>query len=116
MYPRDYLPHRDYLYTLRAARELISDRNRWTTGFYARDVQGYPVDVDSPKACQFCAIGALYKSWNYFPGIDGLLCFMQKHTQGKGISEINDHHGHAATLALFDRVIAFIEKNVNANT
>ena len=46
---------------LKQARELIRDRNRWTTTALARDAQGEAVDPFDDNAVCWCATGALAK-------------------------------------------------------
>lgn len=40
------------------ARALIE--KGWTRGAVARDARGREVDVDDPRACRFCALGAVF--------------------------------------------------------
>ena len=42
------------------AYELLSDPSKWTTGVLARNSDGKQVAPNSPSACQFCLVGALY--------------------------------------------------------
>ncbi len=42
-------------------RELYTDASKWTQTFAARDINGRPVETDSPNATCFCLIGALMK-------------------------------------------------------
>lgn len=46
--------------TLELAQKLV--KNGWTRGAPARTYKGKPVDVDDPKACRFCMIGAISRS------------------------------------------------------
>lgn len=43
------------------ARSCISNEKNWTTGSWARDVNGVSVCVTSDSAVQFCVEGALYR-------------------------------------------------------
>lgn len=44
---------------LKAARERISDPERWTQGEYAKNTQGEACNANSSEACQWCAAGAV---------------------------------------------------------
>lgn len=51
------------------AHELLSDASRWTTGVFARDVQGYrAVWWDHANAWSFCLRGALRSAYGFDPG------------------------------------------------
>jgi hypothetical protein len=92
---------------LRAARERISDPERWTTREYARDAKGYPARPQQLAACRWCAVGSVCAELGLDP-IDG-----EKRPEvealGPAVHSTNDYHGHAATLAMFDRAIAKAE-------
>lgn len=49
---------------LRAARALIDTPEKWAKRYYAYDAHGFTVDPESPGACRFCAVGALYRAGN----------------------------------------------------
>jgi hypothetical protein len=42
-------------------KELLSTREKWTTGAFAKDLYGTPVGYTSENACSFCLRGALNK-------------------------------------------------------
>jgi hypothetical protein len=42
------------------ARALVA--KGWTKNSYAKTAKGDPVDWDDPKACRFCATGAVYRA------------------------------------------------------
>ena len=44
------------------AREILSDPNRWTREFQARDEQGSPVGWDDDEAVCFCLMGAINRA------------------------------------------------------
>jgi hypothetical protein len=48
----------DAVTVARDARALIADRDRWTTGSYARTAIGTKCAPDDPRATRWCAIGA----------------------------------------------------------
>ena len=41
------------------AKALIQAPENWIKGKFARSAKGRPVRLDSPKACRFCAYGAV---------------------------------------------------------
>ena len=111
-----------------AARELLSDRAKWTKGVGARDSKGLPTDVDDPDAVSFCSSGAMRYLIHKQPAFDPLLreeCLLLlshaahkvrpelvQHSDGKiwdtDYLGINDHPAgtHADVLAMFDAAIA----------
>jgi len=50
---------------LQAAKAVIDHPLKWTVGSYARDGADREVPINSPDACKFCLIGALYKGFGY---------------------------------------------------
>ena len=91
------------------ARELISDPNNWTAHAYARDAKGERVEINSPAACKFCALGAVQrvigrphdpslsrKAWNA----------LHEQTSDYSVASVNDNEGHAAVMEMFDKAIA----------
>ena len=47
---------------LTRARDLLSDRERWTYRAMARDAQGRPSSPNDPNAERFCALGAIERA------------------------------------------------------
>ena len=45
----------------RKVKELLSDKNRWTKGDYAKDETGRSVKVNDDNACKWCLYGAVLK-------------------------------------------------------
>ena len=93
----------DKLEILKAARKLLADPAHWTQRVYARDKNESEVRPWSKEACQFCALGAVFK----FIGTDD---FEHPATQALyqkavSITIVNDVKGHDAVLQLFDEVI-----------
>ena len=89
---------------LKEARELISDKSKWTTHQFARKADDKPCDVvDGEK---FCAIGALM----YVHGGDlssdyrADAIILLKAAFGS-IVNINDIEGHESVMRLYDRAI-----------
>lgn len=103
---------------LEAARTLISDPERWTTGDYALDADGNSVLPVSPRAACWCALGAIDRASHYAAGHDEFLEHatvlreLQKtvrqdlgFTSIGGIVDYNDTATHDQVLELFDRTI-----------
>lgn len=127
---QDESPAVKTLAILKAARELISVPERWTTGTYARfsALDEIGCEATHPAASCWCARGALRKA--AFPG--GVLSFESGpeeraayealarsgcHLYGEArrrwdrepVSHVNDTLGWQATLDMFDRAIATME-------
>lgn len=102
---------------LKAARELISDHDRWTKGESARNAEGRRVDADDAAAVCWCAEGALQK----FQGLEiwgsGAYQALRKAGQSSSAARpfsvwsFNDRiaTSHADVLALYDKAIAGLE-------
>jgi hypothetical protein len=117
---------KDYLI---AARAKIADPTNWTQNAFARDVYGsekprnHPlafnphwegIDGRDPRACQWCAMGAVQAvTPSYEP--EALVFHALHKAAGRlyereigvfgGIAEVNDNLGHDAVLACFDKAI-----------
>ena len=105
--------------TLKAARELISDPARHTTGALARNAAGHICDPNSSNAVRFCALGAIRRAAKaerlpICPGTSELLQAAKEmnHFWSPGVVEINDFGTHADVLTMFDRAIALAENEV----
>lgn len=96
---------------LKAARELLSDPERWTRGAQARDRCGRPIDPRGPTAVCFCALGAIWKCGGSMAETSAL--FDQVIT-GESIADWNDWPltTHADVLAAFDRAIVSPEDDL----
>jgi hypothetical protein len=93
---------------LRAARDLISDPERWTQGTIARDWTGKQTTADAVDAFCWCAIGALEKVASNAQPFRALRWAMP--SGYRSIVSFNDTHTHAEVLALFDKAIAELER------
>lgn len=113
---------------LKAARELISVPERFTTGTSARDKLGNEVHPKSEDASCWCAIGAVDSFGgssayslasvhtatarhcldNVARSIDDVVRGI-KGSDLRPASWLSDNLGHAATLAMFDAAIAKLE-------
>ncbi len=102
---------------LTEARVLIQDEKSWCKKSPARNKRGIGVFVDSPEACQFCAIGALAKvaeanhgrfenNLVYTMALDHL----SKQLEWRPITDFNDDPKttHQDILSLFDKAIQAI--------
>lgn len=98
---------------LKAARERISDPNRWTQGTYSRHSDGSPAWNSGRLAgvC-WCASGAVQCCLDLGATRFATDCAFDDlcRTLGGGCAvRYNDTHTHAEVLALFDRTIARLE-------
>ena len=117
---------RKIIATLKTARELISDRERWTCRSHARDKHGDPRRVTDPDACQFCGMGALYRvadghldareqhnaTMHLFCGIRALAKSGQLPSYCQSLTFVNDDLGHWAIMEVYDRAIEIAEREV----
>lgn len=92
---------------LEAARDLISQPERWTQGVYARSATDVPSDVESMEACKFCSVGAVLRVCGLAsrdamsPGQRALVAL-------GGVTHIlrfNDKHTHSEVLDAFNKAI-----------
>jgi hypothetical protein len=96
--------------TLRRARKLISQPERWTRAHFARDARGRGLTPNNADAVCFCAVGAIQRASGSLaydtPEIRAL-----GYRLGSAIPHWNDHprRTHAQVLARFDRTIARLE-------
>ena len=125
------------LKVLKCARKLITKRERWTTGAFARDIGGLPCTSYSPDACCFCAAGAVQRvsdkllRESFFKDvhesakmndivINGLSTASRKiPTDSYGyisIADFNDHTTHNKVLKLFDNLIQHLENGNELET
>jgi hypothetical protein len=114
------------LESLKAGRELISDKKRWIKGNFARTSKQFlssPVFAASEKATCWCSVGALMHVNNSIgainigdlPGIRYLnaVSYMTN-LSTVGILDFNDHieTSHADVLKVWDTAIKIAEANV----
>ncbi len=95
--------------TLERVRELLSDPNRWTQGFFARNAEGAGIGIDgikADKAAAFCILGALFRvDGPYgFPAEEAIRNALPRGVQG--IPDYNDSRRHRSVLKLLDKAIA----------
>lgn len=94
--------------TLRAARELIADPERWCQEVAARGKSGRPVDPTGRAAVAWCAIGACRRiarrDADFVAAFDRLgRAAFAVDVAHPGV--FNDTHDHAEVMAMFDRAI-----------
>lgn len=96
---------------LEAARALLSDPSHWTQRVSARDSAGLPVAFNEPRACKFCAGGAVAKVAINMPGpeyeqaIAAMYAAAKHDLNAGGLVQVNDYMGYEATLRMFDKAI-----------
>ena len=116
---------------LTAARELLSNKAKWTTRLYAKGMHKESIDPCSEEAVCFCSIGALMRVNNfskdtYERGMGKLLGEDALHDavvkmlkeeapdpedEINGVVGFNDHYGHAKVLKMFDLAIELAKKD-----
>lgn len=98
---------------IRAARARIADPKNWTECASARDAQGRAVSSINPKACSWCALGAVL-SVSHGKGNAELVALEtavdQLFPDQVFIAGVNDNLGHAAVLQMYDAAIAAAER------
>lgn len=104
---------------LRLAKAKIADHSHWTTRVFARSAEATTVRPTDPKACQWCATGAVWaiegKSLPHYSALHALRCALPgKHSVS--IEAFNDSAAHAEVLALFDKAIEIAEGWQEAKT
>src|SRR6185369_1255158 len=103
--------HASTLRILKAARDLISEPARWTTGCMAKNSMGVQVDPRAPEAACFCAMGAIKRAsrdlGSEWDARDALRTEVGN-AQGS-IALFNDNGTHAEIIAAWDRAIAKLE-------
>ena len=93
------------------ARVLIADEKHWCRAALARDERGFQVDPTDAAALQRCAFGALVAAAFELVGdlkqAHNLADAVAREVCGpSSLIHTNDTEGHAAVLALFDKVLA----------
>ena len=86
------------------AKALIADPKNWTQSMLARNEEGKCVSVYSPKACKFCALGALRKTGTSEDAYMKLADAAFK-AGFKGITALNDFGLHEDVMEMFDKAI-----------
>jgi hypothetical protein len=99
------------LQIIEKAKELIQDERHWCRYYLAIDDDGLAADPTSEQAVKYCALGALLaaayqltnnETWARELARNALRPLCGSDT----LVLLNDQHGHAAVLALFEEAIA----------
>ena len=98
------------------ARELITEKEHWTTEAYGRSVSGsIVVRAQLKKASCFCATGALIRAWQAIGnlGVDEYLdaVGLLEKSMEMNILIYNDSHTHEEVLNAFDQVIQTVSSD-----
>ena len=101
------------LQILKAARELISVPEAWTTRTMARSESGMKVDPCSDRAVCWCLHGALQHviGFNYGLPIEVYAALDRVHPVNP--TAFNDTHSYTDTLGFLDQAIALEEARAN---
>jgi hypothetical protein len=82
--------------SVQAVKELLSDPSRWTQGEFARDDDGYRVNIDSSTAVKWCLLGACIKL-----RVDSGLLYdhlKKKDIKIDSLTGFNDTHTHSEVM------------------
>lgn len=110
---------------LRRARDRIADRERWTTGAYARDHAGEIVRPRSPRACRWDLRGAVARESPtdelYVSGLIALARVVGVDPDDPictfvALRQLNNDGGHRAVLQTLDAAIAGDELTARGST
>lgn len=94
---------------LRAAKARIEDPAHWTRGALARSARGMALrSARSRRARAWCASGAVRAETDQ-ETIPPLLWAVARRLFDMPLVIVNDHLGHAASLAVYDAAIAAAE-------
>ena len=97
------------------ARALIADPAHWTSCTLARAADDHVVDWYDPSATKWCAQGAIYRAAYDLVGDQNEATRIGNEVAKNiyrprwlfaNLPNINDRHGHAAVLAVFDKALA----------
>ena len=102
-----------------AAKAVITDEDRWTQGFLARDRLKNKVAPESPCAIQWCAVGALlHASRNvefiYPPARRLLESAAREVSDHFSIVDLNDEGSHEDVMRAYDVAIKMAVREENA--
>jgi integrase len=111
---------------LRRARWAIEQPTRWCTGTMARDAAGDETEPEAPDAVAWCAGGALVhgavahelqaEGLHYLIGAAGERYWPDEEDwTWEMVARVNDEHGHAAVLAMYDRAIGLAAEHAPAS-
>ena len=100
---------------LKNAKAVIADPQNWCQGHLATDNKGNEVDTTNEKATCFCALGALYKSfdklgnWNY-DALQAMNDVVQMNSDYDTITAFNDEtdRKHSDVVRMFNKAIVML--------
>ena len=107
---------------LKKARDLISDKDRWCQGSFAKDKGGHPVSSNDRKAYSFCTVGVINKvcpkdriDWRL--NAQRLKELLMNHLPDGyySIINLNDEkkpHTHRRVIGTFNRAIKSLESEL----
>lgn len=90
---------------LKAVRELLSDKNHWTTDVMARDREGHATECKGQEACSWCLFGAIAKLTPDSKKRDTAADYFKIKAGLHSLSRFNDFSTHEQVLALLDKFI-----------
>ncbi len=107
---------------LKNARDLISNKENWCRGSFAKDAGGNDIFYGSKEATQFCMIGAFQKQNTSFlqKVSDDCLLYICRNinihsyiNMMKNLSIFNDSHSHEEVIEVYNKAIslAMLENN-----
>lgn len=102
---------------LRTARDVISEPEHWTKGWYFRNADGKELTShlsdQMSQAVSFCSLGAIHQAnggWSgTAPGELALQATLNARNIALSVPVFNDLSSHEEVLALFDETIARLE-------
>jgi hypothetical protein len=103
---------------LRAAKARIEAPEHWCRGQNARSAKGRPVKEWSPRATQWCAVGAIFAEQPQVQASPGEEFHAARMTLnhasvrlcGRASSSANDAFGHEVVMAIYDEAIRMAEE------
>jgi hypothetical protein len=99
---------------LKAARELISDKSKWTTDALSRDAANEPLESGfASGAVCWCALGAIEFITNHVVSFTSPVSHLYEAAEaivGQFPAHINDAYGHATVMRMYNLAIALAEK------
>lgn len=112
---------------LREAYEMIRDESAWCTGTLAKNARGLDVAPHDPQATRHCAMGAVHAARYGRPWVTDEVSAFGREVLAlenaarslfpeyadlpdmQSVVKINDEHGHAAVLQVFEKAIVELE-------
>ena len=95
------------------AKSVISKRENWAQGYYARDSNGVGVESMSGRATCFCSLGAIevvrFRHRGMLPGDLSWKATYQLERYMGSVPKFNDSNSHEVVMAKWDEVIRIVE-------